>query len=412
MPSDTLDIAAMQFEQAAQTLALSTAQREMLRMARRETTLNFSVTMDDGSRRRFTGYRVQHNDARGPFKGGIRYAPYVDLDEVRALAMWMTWKCAVVNIPYGGAKGGVICDPKQMSPGELERVTRAYVDGIAPVIGPDSDIPAPDVGTTAAVMGWFMDEYSRLRGRRTPAVVTGKPLSVGGSAGRTAATGRGVMYAVREAFRSRGWQFDGARIAVQGFGNVGLYAAVTAVEMGCRVVAVGNSAGGIYDPNGLDIPRAVQHLAATGSLDGFAGAEFVTNAELLALPCDVLAPCAIENQLTSATAPQVQARLVAEGANGPTTPDADAILADKGIVVIPDILCNAGGVATSYFEWVQNRQGDYWDESTVVQRLEQVMVRSVRDVEAEAVRRKVALRTAALCLGIGRVLEAADARGG
>jgi len=401
MQSNTLDIAATQFDQAAKILDLSSAQVEMLRTPQRETTVNFSVDMDDGSVRRFTGYRVQHNDARGPYKGGIRYA----------LAMWMTWKCAVVNIPYGGAKGGVICDPKHMSARELERVTRGYVDGIASVIGPDRDIPAPDVGTTAAVMGWFVDEYSRLRGSSMPAVVTGKPLNLGGSAGRAAATGRGMMYTVREAFRTYGWNFEGASVAFQGFGNAGLYGALTAVEMGCRVVAVSNSAGGLYNPHGLDIPRAAQHLAETGSLKGFAGADFVTNEELLALPCDVLAPSAIEDQLTAKTAPGVKARLVAEGANGPTTHDADEILAAKNVVVIPDILCNAGGVVTSYFEWVQNRQGDCWDEADVVQRLERIMVRSFRDVHAEAVRRTVDLRTAALCLGIGRVVEAMQARG-
>lgn len=407
-----LDTARAQFERAVQILALDPDTAGVLHSAQRELTVAFPVTMDDGTVRLFTGYRVQHNAARGPYKGGIRYAPYVDLDEVRALAMWMTWKCAVVNIPYGGAKGGVICDPKTLSTREIEQVTRRYANAIAPILGPETDIPAPDVGTTPQVMAWMMDAYSGLRGRAVPSIVTGKPLSLGGSAGRSAATGRGVMFSVREAYRTFGWTFENIAVVIQGFGNAGMFTALAAQEMGCRVVAVSNSRGGIHDPSGLDIPRLIAHVREHGALDGFAGADRVTNPELLALPCDVLAPCAVENQLTRTTAPTIRARLIAEGANGPTTPEADAILAERNVQVIPDILCNAGGVVASYFEWVQNRQGLYWDEAEVVQRLERVMVRSFRDVHTTAADGRVDRRTAALCLAITRVVDAMKTRGG
>lgn len=406
-----LETAHAQFDRAVQILNLDMGLADLLKSAQRELTVNFPVKMDDGAVRRFTGYRVQHNASRGPNKGGIRFAPYVSLDEVRALAMWMTWKCAVVNIPYGGAKGGVICDPKQLSVRELEMVTRRYANEIAPITGPEVDIPAPDVGTTAQVMAWIMDAYSVRHGYAAPAVVTGKPLNIGGSAGRNEATGRGVMFTVREAYRVFGWRFDDVVVAVQGFGNAGTFTALAAHEMGCRVVAVSNSKGGIYNSRGLDIPRLLVHVREHGTLPGFDGADGVTNYELLALPCDVLAPCALENQLTHETAPSVQARLVAEGANGPTTPDADAILAEKNITVIPDILCNAGGVVVSYFEWVQGLQRMYWDEADVAQRLERIMIRSFWDVHENAVRRNLDLRTAALCLAITRVAEAMQIRG-
>jgi len=410
-PGSALDTARVQFERAVQALALDHGIADVLRTAQRELTVSFPVTMDDGTVRCFSGHRVQHNAARGPYKGGIRYAPYVDLDEVRALAMWMTWKCAVVNIPYGGAKGGVVCDPKVLSVRELEQVTRRYTHAIAPILGPETDIPAPDVGTTPQVMAWIMDAYSALRGCAVPAIVTGKPLHVGGSAGRSAATGRGVMFSVREAYRTFGWSFENVAVAIQGFGNAGAFTALAAQELGCRVVAVSNSRGGVYDPHGLDIPRLTAHVQETGALDGFAGADRVTNHELLALPCDVLAPCAVENQLTRDTAPTIRARLIAEGANGPTTPEADAILAERKVQVIPDILCNAGGVVASYFEWVQNRQGLSWDEVDAVQQLERVMVRSFRDVRDAAAHRSIDMRTAALCIAISRVVEAMKTRG-
>ena len=410
-PENALDTAHAQFERAAELLGLEPGVAAMLRTPQRELNVRFPVKMDDGSLRCFTGYRVQHNDARGPNKGGIRFAPYVDLDEVRALAMWMTWKCAVVNIPYGGAKGGVICDPRALSLREIEEVTRRYTNAISPVIGPDTDILAPDIGTTPQVMAWIMDAYSKLRGHSVPAIVTGKPLHVGGSAGRTEATGRGVMLSVREAYRAFGWDFENAVVAIQGFGNAGTFTALAAQEMGCKVVAVSNSKGGIYSSHGLDIPRLIVHVREHGTLDGFDNADRLTNQELLGLSCDVLAPCALENQLTRETAPAVQARLVAEAANGPTTPEGDAILADKNVRVIPDILCNAGGVVVSYFEWVQGRQGLFWDEAEIAQRLERVMLRSFHDVYDAAVRRSVDLRTAALCLAIGRAAEAMRTRG-
>ena len=411
LQGNALETAHTQFDRIAPLLQLDAGLADTLKSAQRELTVNFPVRMDDGTVRRFTGYRVQHNASRGPYKGGVRYAPYVSLDEVRALAMWMTWKCAVMNIPYGGAKGGVICDPKQLSPRELEMMTRRYTTEIAPIIGPELDIPAPDVGTTPQVMAWIMDAYSTLHGHAVPAAVTGKPLNVGGSLGRNDATGRGVMFTVREAHRAFGWRFEDAAVVVQGFGNAGASAARTAQEMGCRVVAVSNSKGGIYNSRGLDIPRLLAHVHERGTLLGFESADAVTNRELLALPCDVLAPCALENQITGETAPAVRARLVAEGANGPTTPEADAILAEKNVKVIPDIVCNAGGVVVSYFEWVQSLQRMYWDEADVAQRLERIMTDGFRAVHENAVRRNLDLRTAALCSAIGRVADAMRTKG-
>jgi glutamate dehydrogenase (NAD(P)+) len=400
-----------QFDRAAQILHLDPGLADTLKACRRELTVNFPVKMDDGTVKRFTGYRIHHNTARGPSKGGIRFAPHVSIDEVRALAMWMTWKCAIANIPYGGAKGGVICDPKKLSSRELEGLTRRYTTELAKFISPEGDIPAPDMGTNPQVMAWIMDTYSMHHGYSVPAIVTGKPINIGGSAGRLEATGRGVMFTVREAFKTFGWDFDGISIAVQGFGNVGSITAQTAHEMGCKVVAVSDVEGGIYNPKGIHVPRLRGYLKEHGTVVGFDGADTVSNQELLAVKCDVLAPCALENQLTRQTATTVKARLVAEGANGPTTPEADDIMLEKNILVIPDILCNAGGVVVSYFEWVQSLQQLFWEEDDVTQRLERIMIHSFHDVYEYAERIGIDLRTAALCLGIGRVADATMTRG-
>ncbi len=405
-------MALRQFDGAAPFLNLKAGIVDMLKRCKRELTVTFPVKMDDGSVKIFTGYRVHHNTARGPSKGGIRYSPQVDLDEVRALAMWMTWKCAVVNIPYGGAKGGVICNPRELSLHELEGLTRRYATEIAPIIGPDRDIPAPDMGTNPQIMAWIMDTYSMHHGYSVPAVVTGKPVNIGGSAGRLEATGRGVMFTVQEAFKTFGWQLAGAEIVVQGFGNVGSITAQTAHQMGCKVVAVSDIDGAIYNPTGINIPKLQQYVKEFRTVVGFSEAEQITNDELLALPCDVLVPAATENQLTRVTAPRVRARkLVAEGANGPTTPEADAILNDMGLIVIPDILCNAGGVVVSYFEWVQDMQQLFWEEDAVTEQLRRIMVRSFHDVHNRAKELNTSLRNAALVLGIGRVAEATMTRG-
>ncbi|RMG62990.1 MAG: Glu/Leu/Phe/Val dehydrogenase [Chloroflexi bacterium] len=400
-----------QFDRAAQILNLDPGLADTLRSCKRELTVNFPVKMDNGEVRRFTGYRVHHNTARGPTKGGIRYAPTVDLDEVRALAMWMTWKCAVVNIPYGGAKGGVVCNPKELSLRELEGLTRRYTTEISSFISPEGDIPAPDMGTNPQIMAWIMDTYSMHRGYSVPAIVTGKPINIGGSAGRFEATGRGIMFTVREAYRTFGWDFDGISVVVQGFGNVGSITAQTAHEMGCRVIAVSDVEGGIYNPKGLDIPRLRRYVREHSTVQGFDGGDRITNAELLELPCDVLVPAATENQITRANADRIKARVVAEGANGPTTPEADEILMANNVLVIPDILCNAGGVIVSYFEWVQSLQQLFWEEDDVTHRLERIMVRSFHDVYEQSIRMNLDLRTSALVLGIGRVAEATQTRG-
>ncbi|MBX7213647.1 MAG: Glu/Leu/Phe/Val dehydrogenase [Thermoflexales bacterium] len=400
-----------QFDRAARILELDEGDAATLRTCQRELTVNFPVKMRDGKVRNFTGFRVHHNTSRGPTKGGIRYAPHVSLDEVRALAMWMTWKCAVVNIPYGGAKGGVLVDPKQHNLHELEGITRRYTTEISVLLSPDGDIPAPDMGTNAQTMAWIMDTYSMHRGHSVPAIVTGKPLNIGGSAGRHEATGRGVMFTVREAFRSMGWTFEGARVAVQGFGNVGSITAITAHEMGAKVIAVSDIDGGLHNSRGINMPRLRQWHKEHGTIKGFDGGDWITNAELFGLKTDVLIPAAMENQLTSQTAPTVRARMVAEGANGPTTPEGDAILNDKGIIVIPDILCNAGGVVVSYFEWVQSLQQLFWEEDDINSRLEKIMIRSYHDVKDRADSLKIDLRTGAQVLGIGRVAEASRTRG-
>jgi len=408
-------VAQQQFDQAAEMLHLPDDIRAILRVPQRELTVNFPVQMDDGSTRVFTGYRVQHNLSRGPVKGGIRYHPSVDIDEVRALAMWMTWKCALVNIPYGGAKGGVIVDPKQLSPGELERLTRRFATEISILLGPEKDIPAPDVGTNAQIMAWIMDTISMHRGYTVPAVITGKPVNVGGSLGRVEATGRGVMLMVREMARKLGWSLDGLRVVVQGFGNVGSTAAYLLHQLGCKVIGVADASGGYYCAQGLDIPamRAHTEQHSFRLLDGYraAGVERISGSELLELECDVLIPAALENQITGANAERIRARLIVEGANGPTTPEADAILGERGVIVVPDILANAGGVIVSYFEWVQGLQEFFWDEQDINEKLERIIVGAFQQVYAMAGQRQIPLRLAAYLLAVQRIADANLTRG-
>jgi len=404
-------VALQQFDQVADLLNLDPGIREVLRYPKRELTVNFPVRMDDGSVRVYTGYRIHHNVNRGPAKGGIRYHPDVTIDEVRALAMWMTWKCAVVNIPYGGAKGGIICDPKYMSVAELERLTRRYTTEISLLIGPESDIPAPDVNTNARTMGWIMDTYSMHRGYSVPAVVTGKPIAIGGSEGRAEATGRGCMYTAMQALKRLNIDPSRTTTVVQGFGNVGAVSAELLHEQGSRIVALSDSRGGIYNPKGID-PRAVQRFKQeTGSLVGFPEADTVTNAELLELPCDILVPAALEGQITRRNAARIRAKIVAEGANGPTTPEADRILYDRGIFLVPDVLANAGGVTVSYFEWVQDLQNLFWDVDEINRKLERIMVRSFDEVLETSESRHVDMRTAAYVLAVRRVAEATMTRG-
>lgn len=410
-PLSAYDVALAQFDAAAERLGLEEGLRQHLRQTKRELTVHFPVRMDDGSVRMFTGYRIQHNLARGPAKGGIRYHPAVDLNEVRALAMWMTWKSAVVNIPYGGAKGGVAVDPKSLSQGELERLTRRYAAEIALLLGPESDIPAPDVGTNDQVMAWIMDTISMQRGYSVPGVVTGKPVAVGGTLGRREATGRGVALVAREALSRLGIPMQEATVAIQGAGNVGLYAAQCLTQMGARLVAISDSLGGIYNPHGLDFRRVQAWKQEQGQLQGFPQAEAITNDDLLALPCTILIPAALENQITGRNADRVRARLVVEGANGPTTPEADAILHEKGVLVVPDILANAGGVVVSYFEWVQDLQFYFWDLDEVNRNLERVLVRAFGEVTSLAQQEKVDMRMAAYMLAIQRVAEAMRLRG-
>jgi glutamate dehydrogenase (NAD(P)+) len=400
-----------QFDAAADRLGLDPGLRAVLRAPKRELIVNFPVEMDDGRIEVFTGYRVQHNLARGPAKGGIRYHPSVDLDEVRALAMWMTWKCAVVRLPYGGAKGGVVCDPKRMSQRELERLTRRYATEISPLIGPDSDIPAPDVNTGPQTMAWIMDTYSMHHGYSIPAVVTGKPLSIGGSEGRHDATGRGVMYCAREALRLLGIPLRGARVAIQGFGNVAEHAARLLHAEGARIVAVSDSRGGAFAPEGLNPAEVARYKQETGTVVGAPRTRPISNAELLELECEVLIPAALESVITEENAPRVRARIVAEGANGPTTPEADRILHERGVLVVPDILCNAGGVTVSYFEWVQDRDAFFWTPEEVHARLERVMVMAFRDVLRVREQHGVDMRLAAQMLAVSRVAEATVTRG-
>jgi glutamate dehydrogenase (NAD(P)+) len=404
-------MAVEQFELAADVLNLSEDMREILRQPKRELIVHFPVRRDDGRIHTFTGYRVQHNVNRGPAKGGIRYGPEVTLDEVKALAMWMTWKCAVVGIPFGGAKGGVICDPKQMSAAELERLTRRYATEISIVIGPHSDIPAPDVNTNSQVMAWIMDTYSMHEGYSIPAVVTGKPLSIGGSEGRNDATATGVLFVTRAAAKRIGMPLQGARVSVQGFGNAGSIAARLFHNEGCKIVAVSDTRGGIYNENGLDPAAVLRYKQERGSVVGFPHAQVVSVQDVLEIPCDVLIPAATEGVITEANADRIQARIISEAANGPTTPAADKILFKKGIEVVPDILANAGGVTVSYFEWVQDIQSFFWGVEEITQKLEMIMNRSFAAVAAKADQYQCDMRLAANMLAISRVAEATQIRG-
>ena len=404
-------IARLQLERAANAIQLEPDMRLWLSSPKRALIVSIPIKMDSGTVATFEGYRVQHNIARGPCKGGIRYHPDVTLDEVRALASWMTWKCAVVNIPYGGAKGGVRCNPKQLSQGELERITRRFTFEISAFIGPDIDIPAPDVNTNAQTMAWMLDTYSMVAGHSALGVVTGKPLQIGGSEGRREATGRGCQYVVREACRVRDIAVDGATVAVQGFGNAGATVARLLRADGARIVAVSDSQGGIHSSRGLDVVAVQSWKDAHGTVVGYPEADSISNEQVLELSCDVLIPAALENQIHAGNAPRVKARIVAEAANGPTTPTADDVLRDKGTFVVPDILANAGGVTVSYFEWVQGLSSFFWDEATINRHLEIIMKKAFAEVHETALAYKTDMRTAAYIRGVSRVADATRIRG-
>jgi len=405
------EIAKQQFNRAADYLELEESMRAVLRTAKRQLIVSIPVKMDGGETKVFEGYRVQHNIARGPAKGGIRYHPNVTLDEVKALASWMTWKCATVGIPYGGGKGGVICDPKSLSIHELERLTRRYAFEIAPIIGPDRDIPAPDVYTDSQTMAWIMDTISMVRGHTELGVVTGKPLSLGGSQGRHEATARGALYALREACKVRGIDLKGAGVAVQGFGNAGSIIARLVAEDGARVVAACDSKSGVYSATGLDIQAALAHKEATGALHGLKSAKEIAPNDVLEVDCDILCPSALENSITMANVGRVKAKIIAELANGPTTPGADRVFEDNDVMLIPDILANAGGVTVSYYEWVQDQYSFFWTESRINQTLEDTMGNAFHKVHQTAQRYDTDMRTGAYILAIDRVAEATRVRG-
>ncbi len=409
--SAALRSALAQFDHAASRLGLDPGLRAVLRVPKRELTVNFPVEMDDGRIEVFTGYRVQHNLARGPAKGGVRYHPRVDLGEVRALAMWMTWKCAIVGLPYGGAKGGVVCDPRRLSQRELERLTRRYATEIVILLGPDSDIAAPDVNTGPQTMAWIMDTYSMHHGYSIPGVVTGKPLSIGGSEGRADATAQGALYCIQQAAAHLGLRLPGARVAIQGFGNAGEGAARLLHALGAKIIAVSDSRGGAFNADGLNPADLRRYKQETGSVVGAPRTEPIGNAALLELECEVLVPAALESVITERNAGRVKARIVAEAANGPTTPEADRILDERGVFVIPDILCNAGGVTVSYFEWVQDRDAFFWTAEEVNARLERIMVGAFNDVLRTGESSSVDMRLAAHMLAVSRVAEATTTRG-
>ena len=404
-------VAQQQFDLAADRLDLDPGLRRVLREPRRELTVHFPVKMDDGTVQVFTGYRVQHNLGRGPAKGGIRYHQDVSLDEVKALAMWMTWKCAVVGIPFGGGKGGIIVDPKKLSLKEVEALTRRFTTEIEVLIGPERDIPAPDVNTNAQIMAWMMDTYSMHQGHTVPGVVTGKPISLGGSEGRNEATARGTVFCIIEAARHLGLDLSRARVAIQGFGNAGSIAARLIAEEGATVVAVSDSSGGIHAADGVDVTRVSAWKREHGAVQGFPGAVDVSNDEVLEVECDILIPAALENQITERNAGNIKARIIAEAANGPTTPEADEELHRRGAFMIPDILCNAGGVTVSYFEWVQDLNRDHWTETEVNAKLHAIMTRSFAETLAIAERESCDMRSAAYLLAVQRVADATSLRG-
>ncbi|MBP8292821.1 MAG: Glu/Leu/Phe/Val dehydrogenase [Caldilineaceae bacterium] len=405
-------VALGQLNRVADFMQLEDDMRLYLRTCQRELIVHFPVKMDDDRVRMFTGFRVQHNTTKGPTKGGIRYHPDVTLDECRALAMWMTWKCALMDIPYGGAKGGVIVDPGTLSTRELEKMTRRYATEISPFIGPERDIPAPDVGTNAQIMAWIMDTYSMHRGYSVPTVITGKPVVIGGTVGRESATGLGITYITRSVLKQRlGRSLDDTSVAVQGFGNVGSWTARTMHERGARIVAVSDKFGGIFNNKGIDLRMLQRHIAETGTVMGFNGSDTISNDELLTLDVDVLVPAALEGQITKHNAHRVRATVLAEGANGPTTPEADEILADNGVIVIPDIICNAGGVVVSYFEWVQGLQSFFWDEGEVRRQMERILLGNLEAVIGTTTRRRCDLRTGAYIIAIERIVAAMKVRG-
>jgi glutamate dehydrogenase (NAD(P)+) len=406
-----LAAALAQFDAAADHLALDPGVREILRAPQRELAVRFPVRLDDGRVRVFTGYRVQHNVARGPAKGGLRFHPSTDLDEVRALAMWMTWKCALVNVPFGGAKGGVTCNPREMSPRELEALTRRFATELERMIGPDSDIPAPDVGTNAQTMAWIMDTVSMHRGFSVPGVVTGKPVAIGGSQGRADATGQGVVYTIEDAARRAGFALRDATVAVQGFGNVGEATARLSHEAGARVVAITDIGGGVYNEAGLDVPFLRRYMREQGTLVGAPNTRPIDNDELFGLDVDVLVLAALESQITAENAGRVRARILAEGANGPTAPEADPILQANGVTVIPDILCNSGGVIVSYFEWVQNRDALFWAPKIINGRLREAILDAADAVWQLAAADGIDPRRAAHAIAVQRVAEATTLRG-
>jgi len=405
------EIAKQQLKMACDRLGVDPVVYEILSKPQKVIEVSIPVKMDDGSVRVFTGFRVQHNNAIGPTKGGIRFHPNVNADEVKALAMWMTFKCAVVGIPYGGGKGGVAVNPKELSKEELERLSRAFIDAIYDEIGPDKDIPAPDVNTNSQIMGWMLDEYNKISRKDNPGVITGKPLSVGGSKGRVAATGLGVAITVRELAKKMGLELKGAKVAVQGFGNVGSYTALILQQYGAKIVAISNSRTCIYSEKGIDVEKLMEYREKTGNIAGFADTEELPKEEIFTLDVDIFVPAALENVITSQNADKIKAKIVAEGANGPTTPEADEILDRKGVVVIPDILANAGGVTVSYFEWVQNLYGFYWTEEEILKREEKIMVEAFNNVYEISRQYNVNLRTAAYMLSVKRVAEAMKAKG-
>ena len=405
------ELAQAQLRRVGETFAVDPNLIRILSYCKKGVEVSVPVQMDDGTVQAFQGYRVVHNMTRGPAKGGIRYHPAVTQDEVKALAMWMTWKCALMGLPFGGAKGGVICDPKLLSLGEKERLTRRYTSEIINEIGPEKDIPAPDVGTDAQVMAWIFDTYSMNVGHSVLGVVTGKPLAVGGSVGRDGATARGSLYCIRTALQKQGSRLHDTRVAIQGFGNVGSNLARLLSEEGVRVIAVSDSGGGIHNPYGLDVPAAIAYKAEHGVLEGFPGADAITNEELIEIDCDVLTPCALEQVITAENAPRVRAKMICEGANGPTTPGADEILEDRGILVLPDVLANAGGVVVSYFEWVQGLQEYFWKEYEVNAKLNDIVVRAFEETWSTRERFATSMRMAAYGLAVQRVAEATTIRG-
>jgi glutamate dehydrogenase (NAD(P)+) len=404
-------ISQIQFDIAAEYLKLDAGLRQILRTPKRVLEVSIPTKMDNGQIKVFTGYRVQHNVARGPAKGGIRYHPGVTLDEVKALAMWMAWKTAAVNIPYGGGKGGVICDPKRMSKSELERMTRRYTSEILPIIGPEQDIPAPDVYTDAQTMAWIMDTYSMTKGYSSLGVVTGKPVSIGGSEGRNEATARGCLVVVEEACKVKKMSLRGSSVAIQGFGNAGAMAAKLFTEKKARVVAISDSRGGVFNSRGIDPLKAMRYKERSGTVVGMPGTSRISNDDLLTMKCDILIPAALENVITLNNADQIKAKIVAEAANGPTTPHADEVLARKGIMLLPDILANAGGVTASYFEWVQDLQSFFWSEAEVNAKLESVMRRAFQEVHETMRKHRTHMRTGAYVLAVGRVADATLVRG-